>query len=189
MAKGQISGLLLISQNFIPAPAFGFRAGMTRHRFDDVWRCMAFSEQNSDLGATTSVQHLWELVNDFVKSINVHRETFFNPSELICVDESISRWYGLGGHWIDVGLPEYVAIDRKPEKGCEIQNSACGRSGIMMRLQLVTTSDEEVSRTTATESIFLHETNVLKRLVLPWAVTVRILCAVSNTNAYQSKSQ
>ena len=31
----------------------------------------------------------------------------------------------------------YVAIDRKPESECEIQNSACGRSGIMMRLQIV----------------------------------------------------
>ncbi len=62
---------------FIPAPVFGSRTGMTRHRFDDLWRCMAFSEQNSDLGATTSVKHRWELVNDFVKSINVHRETFF----------------------------------------------------------------------------------------------------------------
>ncbi len=49
----------------------------------------------------------------------------------------------------------------------------------MMRLQLVTTSDEEVSRTTATESIFLHGTNVLKRLVLLWAATGCIVCADS----------
>ncbi len=49
----------------------------------------------------------------------------------------------------------------------------------MMRLQLVTTSDEEVSRTIATESTFLHGTNVLKRLVLPWAATGRIVCADS----------
>ncbi len=111
--------------------------------------------------------------------IYVHRETFFNPSELICVEESISHWYGLGGHWIDVGLPHYVAIDRKRENGCEIQNSACGRSGIMMRLQLVTKSGEEVSRTTATESRFLHGNNVLKRLVLPWAATGRIVCSDS----------
>ncbi len=70
------------------------------------------------------MQHRWELGNDFVKSINVHRETLFNPRELICVEESISRWYRLGGHLIDAGLPHYVAIDRKPENGCEIQNSA-----------------------------------------------------------------
>ena len=32
---------------------------------------------------------------------------------MICVDESISRWYGQGGDWIDFGLPHYVAIVRK----------------------------------------------------------------------------
>ena len=36
-----------------------------------------------------------------------------------------------------MGLPQYVAIDKKPENGCEIQNSACSRSGVMLRLKLV----------------------------------------------------
>ncbi len=85
------------ASKFNPASAFGSRTGMTRHRFDDLCRCVALSDQNSDLGATTSVQHCWELVNDFVKSINVHRETFFNPRELICVEESVSCWHDLGG--------------------------------------------------------------------------------------------
>jgi hypothetical protein len=40
-------------------------------------------------------QHWWKLVD-------------------ICVDESMSRWSGQGGHWIKHGLPQYVAIDRKP---------------------------------------------------------------------------
>ena len=31
----------------------------------------------------------------------------------------------------------YVAMVRKPENGVEIQNYACGRSGIMMRLRVV----------------------------------------------------
>jgi hypothetical protein len=37
----------------------------------------------------------------------------------------------------------YVAIDRKPENGCEIQSAACGQSGIMIRLTLVKIADEE----------------------------------------------
>ena len=62
--------------------------------------------------------------------------TYFEPSHLKCVDESISRWYGLCGTWINCGLPFYVAIDRKSEDGCEIQNSCCALAGIMLRLKI-----------------------------------------------------
>ena len=61
------------------------------------------------------------------------------------MDESISRWYGLGGSWINMGIPHYVAIDRKPEAGCEIQNAADGNSSIMMRLKLVKSAIEEAT--------------------------------------------
>ena len=42
-----------------------------------------------------------------------------------------------------MGLPHYVAMDRKPENGCELQNSADGVSGVMMRLKLAKTADAE----------------------------------------------
>ena len=41
------------------------------------------------------------IVDDFIGAINVHREIFFGRYKLICVDESMSRWYGLGGEWLD----------------------------------------------------------------------------------------
>jgi hypothetical protein len=85
---------------------------------------------------TSSEQHRWKLVDDFVKNYNNYRSNYFNPSDLRCVDESMSRWYGQGGHWINHGLPQYVATNRKPENGCEVQNAACGRSGVMIRLKL-----------------------------------------------------
>ena len=62
-------------------------------------------------------EYRWLLVDDMVEIFNSHREDSFIPSERICVDESISRWYGLGGVWINIGLPIYIAIDRKPENG------------------------------------------------------------------------
>ena len=37
----------------------------------------------------------------------------------------------------------YVAIDRKTENGCEIQNAACGCSGVLIRLKIVKTAAEE----------------------------------------------
>ena len=66
------------------------------------------------------------------------------------MDESISRWYDQGGDWINFGLPHYVAIDRKPENGCEIQDSCCGVSGIMMRLKVVK-QEEDYSDTESDE--------------------------------------
>jgi hypothetical protein len=102
-------------------------------------------------------------------------------SDTICVDESMSRWYGQGGHWINHGLPQYIAIDRKPENGCKIQNAACGRSGIMLRLKLVKGADlvgvDDVNNDH--ENSLLHGTRVLKYLVSPWSGSHRIVCADS----------
>jgi hypothetical protein len=85
-----------------------------------------------------SERYRWMRVDDLVHRFNKHRRLFFSPSDRICVDESISRWYGQGGYWINHGPPDYEAIDREPENGAEIQNAACGRSGIMLSLKLVT---------------------------------------------------
>jgi Transposase IS4 len=56
------------------------------------------------------------------------------------------RW----ADWINHGLPIYVAIDKKPENGCEIQNAACAKSGVILRLRLVKAAEEEAFH--ATES-------------------------------------
>ena len=40
-----------------------------------------------------------------------------------------------------MGLPMYVAIDRKREDGLEIQNSAFSLSGIMYQLKIVKTAE------------------------------------------------
>jgi hypothetical protein len=61
------------------------------------------------------------LIDDMVKNFNKHREEKYNPSDKVTGDESIFMWYRLGGDWFNEGLPHYVAIDRKPEDGCEIK--------------------------------------------------------------------
>ena len=58
------------------------------------------------------------------------------------MDESISHWYELGGGWINIGLPMYIDIDRKPENGCVIHNSSSGKSGLMLRLLIVKSAEE-----------------------------------------------
>ena len=62
----------------------------------------------------------------------------------------------------------YVVIDRKPENGCEIQNIACGHSGVMIRLKVVKTAEEEDASAVTDDDGNNHGTNVLKLLVEPW---------------------
>ena len=52
------------------------------------------------------------------------------------------RWYGVGGDWINAGLPFYVAMDHNSENGCEIQDACDGRSMIMMRINIVKKLEE-----------------------------------------------
>ena len=165
---------------YVPAPAFG-KTGLSRHRFDTLWRHIRFSEQDDKRPEGMSSESFrWKLVDDFVTNFNLHRATMFVPGDSICVDESISRWYGLGGEWINIGLPMYIAIERKPDNGCEIQDAACGRSKIMIRLKLVKTSTEEAADSIAEDDQgHLHGTKVLLNLILPWANSDRVVCADS----------
>ena len=95
----------------------------------------------------------------------------------------MSQWYGQGRHWINHGLPMYVAIDRKPENGCEIQNAACGCSGVMIRLKVVKTAEEENASAVTDDDGNNHGTNVLKFLVELW---VRMDCCVCADSYFAS---
>jgi Transposase IS4 len=162
-------------------PNFG-RLGMNRKRFDEIWKNIRFAYQPTEKHPDmSSERQRWLLVDGFVKNFNDHRKETFIPSDLICVDESISRWYGQGGDWINHGLPMYVAIDRKPENGCEIQNSACGRSGVMLQLNIVKTAKEQaaIDQEEGVNNNILHGTKILKQLVSPWAFSDRLVCADS----------
>ena len=153
---------------------------MSRDRFDNLFTNLRCSQSPAVRPeGMSSEQHRWRLIDDFVEFFNEHRAQFFSPSTYICSDESLSRWYGQGGDWINMGLPMYVAIDRKPDNGCEIQNSACGVSGIMLRLKLVKTAEEEGAHLEEAGEGLNHGTKVLKYLVTPWAHTDRIVCADS----------
>ena len=119
----------------------------------------------------------WRLVDGFIKAINIHREMFLTPSDVIFVDESMSRWCVLGGYWLDAGLPTYRTIDRKPENGCETKVSACGRSGIMLRLIVVKSPNEG---TECDINAALNQGNATTcRLVEPWKNSNRIVCGDS----------
>jgi len=162
----------------IQAPSFGKLTGVSRDRFDALWSCMKYSAESVD-PTVSSERRRWSLVDAFVGSVNAHREAHVQPSDLLCTDESMCKWYGQGGSWNDRGLPMYVAIDCKPENGCEIQNTACGRSGIMLYVHLVNSAADQRERQSGAESSLLHGTTLLKRLVANCTGSGRIVCADS----------
>ncbi len=127
------------------------------------------------------------LVDDFVGFINDEHEKFFSPSSWICVDESISHWCGTGGDWINEGVPMRMAIDCKPENGCEIQDACDGETGIMLCLKIVKTADaEERSQIHPLGEDLNHGTKVLAHLVMPWACTMHTVCTDSHFASVQA---
>jgi Transposase IS4 len=68
---------------------------MPRDRFYLLFALINFSKQidqkQIDQRGVSSERHRWQLVDDFVSSINAHREARVHPSEMLCVDESISK--------------------------------------------------------------------------------------------------
>ena len=99
--------------------------GMPRQRFDDLRSALRWSHhpKNRPDGLSHAAHH-WMLNHDMVDIFNWHQGGNFVPFEWICVNKSISKWYGLSGQWIKISLPMHVAVDRKLESGCKIQNSA-----------------------------------------------------------------
>jgi hypothetical protein len=105
---------------------------------------LMFSKQpETCLEGASSRKYQWRLVDDFITEFNKHWCACFHLAEMITIDKSMIQWYGIGRHWINAGLPNCVAINRKPENSCKIQNGCCRRMGIMMARHLVRGPVEE----------------------------------------------
>ena len=115
---------------------------------------------------TSHEDHLRKIIEEFVTDFNYYLTQLFSPSDIICSYEYISRWYGKGGHWINLGLLMYAAMDRKPENGEEIHNYAYDRLVIMMRLRIVKYAMNEAEQEDDEDNLPC-DTKVLKELVLP----------------------
>ena len=77
-----------------------------------------------------------------------------------------------------MGFPIYEAMDRKPENGADIQNSAYGRSGILMKIRIVKSVKNEEEHQDDRDNL-PHGTKFLKEIVMPWPNTDGIVCADS----------
>lgn len=59
----------------------------------------------------------WKCVEPFLRAFNRHREQTLHPFHELCVDESMSLWYELGGAWSRVRFSHILTLNRKPELG------------------------------------------------------------------------
>lgn len=159
------------ASKYIPQPRYG--KIITRNRFGALCSSMIFSQYSENETGDSR----WSLVNGFFKGINRHRRAHVTPSHTVCVDEGMSRWYGLTGDWISKGLSHYVVMERKSENGCEIKTACCGVSGILLSMELVLSS--YAARNRKYDGNLPHETSVLFRLTEPWFETGGLVCADS----------
>ena len=102
------------------------------------------------------------IANNHVANLNKNCDCNYHPSDSIFVDEYMSRWYGIGEHRKNSGLPQYIAINRKTQNGCEIYNTADGFSVIIMQLKFVKTSSEEDIYSPEEHDRLLRGTKVIK---------------------------
>ena len=80
----------------------------------------------------------------------------------------MSRWYRIGGHWINAGLPQYIVIDRNPDNGRETQNASDGVSSIMIQLKLVNNSSGEDLHYPEEHDGLLHGTKLILNIFQQW---------------------
>lgn len=124
---------------YLPTPSNGNT--IKRKRFEDIDHCIVYSHVLGALRDSDRTER-WLLINAFLDAIRKHPMAIFSPSEMMLVDKSISRWYRMGPNYSSVGLPHQVALDRKPEKGCQIKSACCGANKIMLRLELFTSAGD-----------------------------------------------
>ena len=68
----------------IHVPSFG-KTGMSRNRFDNLWRFIMFSKQPEVWPPQISSEtYRWLLVDDFVIYFNGHREAIYPINSCIC---------------------------------------------------------------------------------------------------------
>lgn len=66
---------------YMHAPVFGQHTGLSRPRYDALWSCVTLRERAA--GEATSEMKRWELIDDFMASINLHRADRVTPRDLV----------------------------------------------------------------------------------------------------------
>jgi hypothetical protein len=115
-------------------PTYNLRArGMLLNCFIDIWYAVRWSYQPLEQpDSMPSEWYCWMLINDFIADNNKYRKRTFVPDGYVEVNKTVIQWYGIGGAYVNTGLPMYLALECKPNNGGKIPNLADIASGIML---------------------------------------------------------
>ncbi|KAL9179705.1 hypothetical protein ACHAXT_008995 [Thalassiosira profunda] len=169
-----------VHSKYLPSYDFN-KTGMGRNRFDAIWYALTWSRQPTEKPQDmSSKRYRWMLLDDHIRNYNEHRAKTFSPGGELVIDETIVRWYGLCGAYVNIGLPQYVEMERKPDNGMELQDVACVESKVMLQLKVVDAAEEEARREKDLDlpesyTGLKHGTKVTLELVEPWNRTGRLL--------------
>ena len=158
-----------------PAFDFGGKFGMSKHRYDIIMQYLSFHDPDLD---TVENPDPWRAVRVFIIAFNENRKKNVKPSWVLVVDESTSKWRGLGD-WYTDGMPHITKIPRKPEPvGLELKDMCCGESGIMMFLEIME-GKAVMARKEFTDKTSSAGTAHVLRAAASWKSTGRVICGDS----------
>ncbi len=79
---------------------------------DNIWYAVRWSRQPPKQPDGMSMERYhWMLIDDFVANISKHRQRTFVPGGHLEADETVVRWYGKRGTFVNAGLPMYLALE------------------------------------------------------------------------------
>jgi len=115
-------------------PAFHVgQHGISKHRFDNILAHLTFSEANpADPLAD---------IRGFMDAWNSNMAKTFSPSDLVCLDESMSMWTEKHS------MPGWMFVDRKPtQTGQEFHTITCAKSNILYNVEPVEPRVQQTSK-------------------------------------------
>ncbi len=132
----------MLTQNF---HSYNLRVlGLLYNCFEDIWYAIRWSWQPPKQPAGMSLeQYRWMLNDNFVANINRHRASMFVPGNEVEANETVIPWYGIGGAYLNKGIPMYLALERMPDNRGKIQNLADVALGIILCLKIVKSTNKE----------------------------------------------
>eukprot|EP00122_Pirum_gemmata_P020386 Pgem_evm1s19058 len=112
------------------------RFNMTRHRFENLMKCVSFTTVQS-LDVDYEVDD-WRLVKPLIDAMNEQWASNIIPGLYLCIDECMCAWKGRYRKYYGVfGLPHVTKIARKPKgDGLELKALACGICGLLLMLEI-----------------------------------------------------
>jgi hypothetical protein len=78
----------------------------------------------------SSEQYRWMLIDDFVAIINEYRTRTFVPGGYLEADESMIRWYGIRGSYVDAGIPITLRSSASPTMAARSRISLASHRGL-----------------------------------------------------------